>query len=81
MARLDDELGNFGCGWSAEEFREFILELKALTSPAWTDEELTYHPDDAKDYCRMVRSRTQCATLPDHFILRSLINCRKSGLN
>ena len=78
MASLKEELGRFGCDLDVAEFRDLLNELHGVMHPAWTDEELLFHPHDALRYCATVRCRTRCDGLPDSFILRTLVNNRKS---
>lgn len=77
--QLEKELPRYGCDIDPKEFREIILELKAVMTPHWTSEELLYHMDDVRQYVNAVRCRTQCVGLPDFLVLRTLINIRKRG--
>jgi hypothetical protein len=60
------------------DFRETIIEMHAMMHPAWTDEELCFHPHDAICFCEAIRCRFQCGGLRDDLILRTLVNWRKS---
>ena len=77
--RLRDELKVFGCKTDEQDFRDIVMELHAIMHPNWTDEELLFHPRDAIRYAEAIRCRSECAGLPDHMILRTLVNCRKQG--
>ena len=46
--------------------------------PEWTVDELACHPTEAHDYCEQVRLKAS-AKIPDHVILRTLMNARKRG--
>lgn len=75
--KLADELKDCGCQADSDVFRELVRELHSVMHPAWTDEELLYHPDDAKAFCGVVRRRAGSPGLPDDLILRTLVNRRK----
>jgi hypothetical protein len=45
--------------------------------PNWTVDDLVCHPDEAKAYCEQIRSEVG-APVPDHVILRRLMNARKA---
>lgn len=78
--KLENELTIYGCDVDPEEFRDIVMELKAVMFPMWTDEELLCHCDhDAPMFCRAVRSRVRCDGLPDHLITRTLLNVRKKS--
>ncbi len=77
--RLSKELESLGCKLDETEFRETLLELHVILHPSWTDEELLFHPRDASVYCEAIRFKTECSALPDHLILRTLINTRKKS--
>lgn len=53
-------------------------EILSAQFPDWTDEELLFHPDDAKDLCRRTRGKL-ARRLEDHEILRALVGIRKNG--
>lgn len=82
---LEKELKALGLGLSAADFRDIVQEVFAVTCPAWTDEELLYHPRDTLNYDDLVRCRVthlegralRRRDLPDHLINRTLVNCRK----
>jgi transcriptional regulator with XRE-family HTH domain len=78
IRKLEDELSDFDCKMDAGTFRELIEERKAVTSPSWTIDELVCHPEEAKSYCQSIREATECQSLPDHLILRTLMNVRRS---
>ena len=76
--RLETELKEVGCDMSAAEFREMLEEKKALSTPAWTIDDLVCHPIEARQFCDMVRQISTCEKLDDAVILRTLMNARKS---
>ena len=77
MARkLETELRGCGCSMDADMFRDLVVERHTTMHPAWTEDELTCHPDDAKRFCEPVRGEVG-SPVPDHVILRTLLNARK----
>ncbi len=76
--RLETRLRSLGYTDKQEEFETILADVFFALCPDWTDEELLFHPDDAKTYCHAVRCRTTKG-LPDELILRALINIRKRG--
>ncbi len=76
--KLEDELDEFGCEMDAGRFRELLEERKATTYPTWSIDELVCHPDEAKEFCVVIRTEANCAGLPDDLILRTLMNIRRS---
>jgi transcriptional regulator with XRE-family HTH domain len=77
--KLEIELEECHCDLSPDDFRDLIIERKHDTSPAWTIDELVCHPDEAKEYCNVIRTATGCPTMPDDLILRTLMNVRRSN--
>lgn len=77
--KLDVELSEYGCAISPTDFRDVLIDRKHATSPAWTIDELVCHPDEAKEYCQLIRSELKCPDMEDAFILRSLMNIRRSN--
>ena len=78
MARkLEVELTNAGCSLDPKRFIELLEERHASMHPGWTVDDLVCHPDEAKAYCERVRSELG-APVPDHVILRRLMNARKA---
>lgn len=75
--QLDKELLAYRCELSPEAFRQVIVGLQKGLYPSWTDEELTYHPLDAINFCCAVRYAVRCPELPFDLILRTLVNVRK----
>src|ERR1700730_14128534 len=43
--KLETELGECGCSMDARMFRDLVVERHATMHPAWTEDELTCHPD------------------------------------
>lgn len=76
--KMAEELRQYGCSMEPEAFRDLVVELHQLLHPSWTDEQLLFHPYNAMQFCEAVRQKTQ-QWVPDHFVLRTLINCRKRG--
>ena len=78
MARkLEVELVDAGCSLEPKKFIELLKERHASMHPNWTVDDLVCHPDQAKTYCDQIRSEIG-APVPDHVILRRLMNARKS---
>jgi hypothetical protein len=75
--RLEIELAECGCEMDAKMFRELVVERHRVMHPNWTEDDLVCHPDEAKNYCAVIRSEVG-APVPDHVILRSLLNARKA---
>ena len=79
MARkLEVELRNVGCNLHPKRFIELLEERHASMHPDWTVDDLVCHPDQAKAYCEQIRSEVG-AQVPDHVILRRLMNARKAN--
>jgi hypothetical protein len=76
--RLETELAECGCGMDAKMFRELVVERHAVMHPTWTQDDLVCHPDDAKNFCDVIRGEVR-ADVPDHVILKTLLNARKAG--
>jgi len=77
--KLEDELRQYDCCLSAEEFEEILEDVLRKHFPDLNTEQLLYYPDKAKRYCDLVREKTNCWKLPDEMILRRLQNIRKRG--
>lgn len=77
--RLETELEECGCNLAPIEFRDLLVERKNSTTPAWTIDELVCHPDDAKEFCGLIRRETNCPAMTDSLILRTLMNVRRSN--
>jgi len=60
-----------------EEFIELLEERHASMHPNRTVDDLVSHPDQAKTYCERIQSEAG-AQVPDHVILRRLMNARKA---
>jgi hypothetical protein len=58
-------------------FRELIVKRHGIMHPDWTEDDLVCHPDEAKKYCEVVRAEVG-SPVPDHVILRALLNARKA---
>ena len=78
MARkIEVELTNAGCSLDPKRFIEILEERHASMHPDWTVDDLVCNPDQAKAYCEQIRSEVG-APVPDHVILRRLMNARKA---
>jgi len=77
--KLETELQECRCDLSPVDFRDLLIERKHDTSPAWTIDELVCHPDEAKEYCNVIRAETKCPEMSDDLILRTLMNVRRSN--
>lgn len=75
--KLETELSDCGCEMDPKMFRDLVAERHVTMHPAWTEDELACHPDEAKEFCGVIRSEVG-AIVPDHVILRTLINARKA---
>ena len=79
MARkLEAELAEVGCHMDPKMFRDLIVERHGEMHRSWTIDDLVCHPDEAKAYCNQIRAEVG-APVPDHVILRSLMNARKAN--
>lgn len=67
-----------GCKMDASDFRDLAMEMHAVLFSSWTIDELVCHPDQALELCWRVCSRVE-ANLPADLILRTLMNCRRTG--
>ena len=76
---LKQELVRYGCEVDVDDFRDIVREMKTVIFPHWSDEELTFHLDESRCFVDAVRSKCRCPMLPDHLILRTLCNKRKSA--
>lgn len=78
MARkLEIELKQCGCEMDARMFRELVVQRHGTMHGSWTEDDLVCHPDEAKAFCQAIRSEVG-AEVPDHVILRTLLNARKA---
>jgi hypothetical protein len=78
MARkLEAELADAGCSLDPKKFTELLEERHASMHASWTVDDLVCHPNEAKAYCERIRSEVG-APVPDHVILRRLMNARKA---
>ncbi len=77
--KLETELDECGCDLTPAAFRDVLVDKKHATSPAWTIDELVCHPDEAKEYCNVIRAELNCPKMDDSLILRTLMNIRRSN--
>ncbi|HMP57867.1 MAG TPA: hypothetical protein PKD86_00825 [Gemmatales bacterium] len=77
-SRLVEELRSHGYQADPEAFRETLADVMFNGYGSWTIDDLLCHPEDALEYCRMVRQLTG-SDLPDDLILKTLLNLRKRG--
>jgi hypothetical protein len=75
--KLEVELADAGCSLDPKKFIELLEEMHASMHANWTVDDLVCHPDEAKAYCDRIRSEVG-APVPDHVILRRLMNARKA---
>ncbi len=73
---LDEELRAAGAKMTRATFYEEVEAVRQALYPQWTQDELACHPHDALQFCDVVRLRVG-APLPDHVILRAMLNQRK----
>ena len=78
IRKLETELEEFGCNLDPNTFRELLEDRKVATSPSWTIDDLVCHPQEAKEFCDLIRSESSSPKLPDSLILRTLMNVRRS---
>jgi len=57
----------------------FIDELRTAYRGMWTVDELVSHPQDAIRFCHDFRMKHGMYSLPDHVILKTLMNERKAS--
>jgi transcriptional regulator with XRE-family HTH domain len=76
--KLEDELRDCGCAMTPDTFREMLEERKAIMSPSWTIDDLVCNPDDAKNFCEMIRREANSPKMSDFLILRTLMNIRRN---
>jgi hypothetical protein len=71
---------DFGVELSRAEFIDLLVaDLCAEFGALWMVEELLFRPDVAKKFCKEFRRKRGFTSVPDDFILRSLMQ-RKRGL-
>jgi hypothetical protein len=75
--KLEVELKDAGCSLDPKRFIELLEERHKSMHSDWTVDDLVCHPDQAKTYCEQIRSEVG-APVPDHVILRRLMNARKA---
>jgi len=73
------ELQMHGCDVGVSEFEDFLEATRKERYGGWTTDDLVCHPDDAKDFCDVIRRQPEYAGLPTEFILRVAMNYRKAG--
>lgn len=78
MSHLKDVLPRYGWTGQPLEFKVLLKETLELIFPGRTVDDVLVKPYDALSYCSTVRDRSDC-NFPDEFILRQLINFRKTG--
>jgi len=75
--KIEAELADAGCSVDPKRFIELLEERPASMHSDWTVDDLVCHPDQAKMYCEQIRLEFG-APVPDHVILRRLMNARKA---
>lgn len=79
--RIEPQLKESGCDMSSGQFGSFVDDVFTEHFSDYTVDEMLLHPTVALEYCKTVREQgKEFAALPEHLILRSLINQRKKGL-
>lgn len=76
----DAELRAAGCSLSREQFYELVERTREAIYPEWTPDDLACHPHEALRFCEIVRSKAQ-APVPDHLIMKAMLNYRKRRAN
>jgi hypothetical protein len=76
--RFEDELKTYGCKMDINAFQDLVADLFHEMSRLSVDLFLC-DPIEAIGFCYVVRYRTRCHVLPFQFILRILLDRRKSG--
>ena len=79
MARQSFEPQDFGIDLSKEDFVDQMADAFSDTYKGnLSVDELLLHPREALRFCDNVRSRYACYEVPDHVILRSILQRRKN---
>lgn len=80
LSRVDWEaqLGAAGYTSGRDSFYDTVEELRATLFRSWTADELACHPHEALQFCEVVRRRV-VAPVPDHLIMKALMNRRRQG--
>jgi hypothetical protein len=76
---FQDELRAVGYDLPRDEFYDLVDGLRRVLYPEWTQDELVCHPREAVQFCDAVRGKAK-APVPDHLILKALMNRRKHRL-
>jgi hypothetical protein len=76
----DAELRAAGCSLNREQFYEVVERTRESIYPEWTPDELACHPHEALRFCEIVRSKVK-APVPDHLIMKAMLNYRKRRAN
>jgi hypothetical protein len=77
---IDSELRAAGCSLNREQFYEVVERTRRAIYPEWTQDELACHPHEALRFCEIIRSKLQ-APVPDHLIMKAMLNYRKRRAN
>ena len=75
--RLETELAECRCSMDANMFRDLVVVRHKDLHPSWTEDDLVCHPDEAKSFCQVIRAEVS-ADVPEHVILKTLLNARKA---
>jgi hypothetical protein len=75
--RVDWEADLKAIGYTSgrEQFYAKVEELRIALFPGWSADELACHPHEALQFCEIVRRVV--AAVPDHLVMKALINRRK----
>lgn len=75
---LANELEEYGCEMSADEFNDAMAELYHAIAPSFSHEELVIEPRTREAFVCGMRARAKC-DLPESMILRRFFNLRKNS--
>jgi hypothetical protein len=70
----ETELRAAGYASGREQLFEKVDELSNALFPDWTADELVCHPNEAQQFCEVVRRVV--APIPDHLVMKALLNRR-----
>jgi len=79
--RIDWDASLKAVGYLAgrQQFYEKVEAVREAAYPGWPSDELACHPSEALQFCDVVR-RAVAAPVPDHFVMKALLNRRRQGV-
>jgi hypothetical protein len=77
-ASIEAELRVAGCTLSRSDFYDLVDGVRQYLYGHWTEDELACHPHESLQFCAVVRTKLN-APVPDHLIMRAMLNRRKRG--